>query len=93
MAYYGYLQQQIEQWFNEHFTFDASHIPDTEEAYPEFEKLCEDFVNSVKYEDAKKCLEDLNAQRCDYDKLNFEWVDDIYKCLKQYADKVTFYNS
>ena len=93
MEYYGYLQQQIEQWFNEHFTFDASHIPDTEEAYPEFEKFCKDFIDSVKYEDAKQCLEDLNAQRYDYDKLCFEWVDDIYKYLKKYADKVTFYNS
>ena len=93
MEYHGSLWKQVEQWFDEHFTFDASHIPDTEEAYPEFEKFCEDFINSVKYDDAKKCLEDLNAQRYDYDKLGLEWVDDIYEHLKKYADNVTFYNS
>jgi hypothetical protein len=93
MEYHGSLWKQVEQWFDEHFTFDASHIPDTEEAYPEFEKFCENFIDSVKYDDAKKCLEDLNAQRYDYDKLGLEWVDDIYAHLKKYADNVTFYNS
>ena len=34
MEYQGSLRKQVEQWFNEHFTFNASHIPDTEEAYP-----------------------------------------------------------
>ena len=92
MEYHGSLKKQVEQWFDEHFTFDASHIPDTEEAYPEFEKFCKNFIDSVKYDDAKKCLEDLNAQRYDYDKLGLEWVDDIYKHLKKYADNVTFYN-
>ena len=41
----------------------------------------------------KSVWKTLNAQRHDYDKLGFEWVDDIYKCLKKYADKVTFCNS
>lgn len=90
MEYQGSLQKQVEQWFDEHFTFDASHIPDTEEAYSEYEKFCKDFIDSVKYDDAKKCLEDLNAQRYDYDKLGLEWTDTIYSFLKKCADKITW---
>jgi hypothetical protein len=90
MKYHGSLWKQTEQWFNEHFKFDASHIPDTDEAYPEYDKFCNDFVNSITYDDAKKCLEDLNSQRYDYDKLGIEWTTEIYVHLKSYADHVTW---
>ena len=91
MKYSGGLNAQISQWFNEHFTFDASHIPDTEEAYPEYEKFADDFVNSITYDDAKKCYEDLNSQRYDYEKLELGWIDDIYKMLKDCAERMVFF--
>jgi len=90
MKYSGCLRNQINQWFNEHFTFDASDIHDTDEAYPEYEKRCKEFIDSVTYDDAKKCLEDLNSERYDYDKLGLEWTDTIYSFLKKCADKITW---
>lgn len=90
MKYSGSLSKQVKQWFNEHFTFDASDIPDTEEAYPEYEKRAEEFVDSITYDDAQKCLNDLNSERYDYDKLGLEWTDDIYKILKKCADEQTY---
>lgn len=90
MKYSGCLNKRVSQWFNEHFTFDASDIPDTEEAYPEYEKRCNEFINSVTYETAIKCLEDLNAEVYDYDKLGIEFTDTIYEELKKCADKMTW---
>lgn len=90
MKYTGCLKNKINQWFQEHFHFDVSNIPDNEEAYPEYENRINDFINSVTYEDAKKCLEDLNSEKYDYDKLGSEWIDDIFKELKRCADKMTW---
>ena len=88
MKYTGSLKNQVNQWFNEHFTFDASDIPDTDEAYPEYEKRAKEFISSITYEDSIKCLEDLNSERYDYDKLDIDWTEDIYYILLKCADKI-----